>query len=195
MSFVWSVFAYAGWLMLAASYAPARGRARIALRCAVAVAAAPFAWAARGLLGDPAYVTGLLTWLVAITRTRGLSLPGGVMSLGNALSVLLVDAALIVSAVSAVPWDFYYAPGFGSPTRCAMVALGCALFAVRRVSAYTLAVPAAVLLGFTGWHESHNAWDWFFDPTLAVWAAGLLALRLREAARRPRAFVDELPPV
>lgn len=193
MSFFWSVFAYAGWLLLAVSLTPARGKWRTASVVAALAVAVPFAWVARGLLGDPSYVSGLLAWTVAVTRFRGVSFPGGVMSVGNAAAVLAVEVALVASAVSAAPWDLYYRPGFDRPTLCAMVALGCALFAVRRVSAFTLVVPGAILLGFTGWHESHNAWDGLFDPLLALWAAGVLGARLMAAARRPRPFGDDLP--
>lgn len=188
MSFAWSVFAYAGWLALAASLLPSRALPRPAI---VAVAAAavgiPFAWFARGLLGDPAYVTGVFVWLVAGSRLGGRPYPAGAMSAGAAAAVLAVESALVISAVSAAPCDLYHGPGFDRPVWCGLVALGCAMFGARRPCAYTLAVPAAALLALTGAHESRNAWDWYFDPLLALWACGPAGSAVLAKVRRERA--------
>lgn len=179
----WSLFAYAGVLVLLAALPPLAPRAR-AVAVALALAAAlPFAWFMRGALGDPAYTTGLLAWAEALRRIAPNRLRRTpLMSTPAALWLVLVGAALYAPYFGPEPFDLYRHPGVEHPAVCAAILLPAALLSARPMSSFALVFPAALTLALFDLHDSRNLWDLMLDPVLVVFCL-LLAISRPALAR------------
>lgn len=180
-SFIWSIFAYAGYLAYVVSFfSPPKRWWGIAVP-ALLIVAWPFTWIMRGMFADPSLVTGLLLWAGAYRQlTKSGSAPR-LMSTRSASLIVLVCLALYASALSPMPLDLYYIPGYQHRALVIGVTAACA-WSTKPTCTLTRIFPLAALLSLTGMHESRNAWDWFFDPGLLIIAVASL-IRFKWSSR------------
>lgn len=183
-AFLWSLFAYAGWIALLAAGAPAIRRKPALAGAIVLIAAWPAAWMLRGMFADPSPVTASLVWAVAFLRFRHPASPAPrVFSTAPAIGIIGLAAILYASAIGPLAVDLYYVPGHEQGWIAPLAFAPVAWLSFRAGDIYGRTFPIAALIAISGIQESHNAWDGFIDPALPLIAmVELLRNRRRRAA-------------